>query len=65
MSESLKSFDLNEENEIDVQQQLCHHVGQAIGFDDTDVLFSHQTDSETVDQGKTFNKRLIRIHFDC
>ena len=51
MSESLKSFELNDENEIDVQQQLCHHVGLAIGFDDTDVLFSHQTDSETVDQG--------------
>ena len=52
VSNALKSFEQNMESEVEVQQQLCHHVGQAIEFEDSNVLFAHQTDSENVDAGK-------------
>ena len=52
MSSSLKSFQVNVEDELDVQQQLCNHVAQDIGLDTEEVVFAHQTDSENVDQGR-------------
>ena len=52
MSSSLKSFQVDVEDETDVQQQLCSHVAQDIGFDTEDVVFAHQTDSENVDEGR-------------
>ena len=55
MSNALKSFEQNVESEVDVHQQLCHHVGQAIEFEDNDVVFAHQTDCETVDAGLNLN----------
>ena len=54
MSSSLKSFQVNEEDETDAQQQLCMHVAQDIGLDTEEVVFAHQTDSENVDQGRIF-----------
>ena len=58
MSSSLKSFQVNEEDETDAQQQLCMHVAQDIGLDTEEVVFAHQTDSENVDQGRSFFKML-------
>ena len=52
MSSSLKSFQVDVEDETDVQQQLCNHVAQDIGLDSEEVVFAHQTDSENVDQGR-------------
>ena len=52
VSNALKSFQQNVEIDEDVHQQLCHHVGQAIEFEEKNVLFAHQTDSENVDAGK-------------
>ena len=60
MSNALKSFEQNIESEVDVHQQLCHHVGQAIEFEDNDVLFAHQKDYETVDAGLNLNCWLKR-----
>ena len=60
MSNALKSFEQNIESEVDVHQQLCHHVGQAIEFEDNDVVFAHQTDCETVDAGLNWNFLVIK-----
>ena len=59
MSSSLKSFQVDVEEETDVQQQLCNHVAQDIGLDTEEVVFVHQTDSENVDQGRIVLSGLI------
>ena len=60
MSNALKSFEQDVESEVDVHQQLCHHVGQAIDFEDNNVLFAHQTDCETVDAGLNLNFFILK-----
>lgn len=62
VSNALKSFQQNVEIEEDVHQQLCHHVGQAIEFEEKNVLFAHQTDSENVDAGHCPDFAVILVH---